>query len=218
MISKRSKTSRSIKIVLAACVLLAVVLVTTYFLFTRSPANLGNAGSQASAELLRQWKAGEVAALVRHAERCDRSSNPCLGPADGITRIGSEAAATVGQGFMQLGMSQTDVFTSPMTRTQQTARAMFDKDAATQEWLTGECSQNLRDDVIAHKVPHRNLVLVTHSGCISHFEAQSGFKHAAATEYTSSLFVSIGNDGKLKVLGVLNAADWHSLLTQSATK
>jgi broad specificity phosphatase PhoE len=182
-----------------------------------SPANLGSADAQAHAELLKHWHAGEVVVLVRHAERCDRSSNPCLGPADGITRLGSETATAVGQGFKGLGMAQTDVFTSPVTRTQQTAHAMFGKDAVAQEWLAS-CGTALRNDVVAHKVAHRNSVLVTHSGCISDFEKETGFKHAADSEYTSSLFVSIDAQGQLKVLGILQPEDWPSLATAATRK
>lgn len=183
----------------------------------RSPVNLGSAGSQARAELIQHWRAGDVVVLVRHAERCDRSSNPCLGPADGITQLGSQSAAAVGQGFVRLGMAQTDVFTSPVTRTEQTARFMFGQEAVAQGWLAS-CGKTLRDDVIAHKVAHRNTVLVTHSGCISDFEVQTGFKHATTSEYSSSLFASIGQDGQLNVLGILNDADWHSLLSDKALK
>lgn len=196
---------------------LVAALVTGFVIWHRSPVNLGSADRQARAELIQRWHAGELVVLVRHAERCDRSSNPCLGPADGITQLGSQSATAVGQGFMRLGMAQTDVFTSPVTRTEQTAHYMFGQEAVTQEWLAS-CGQTLRDDVIAHKVAHRNTVLVTHSGCISDFEVQTGFKHANTSEYSSSLFASIGSDGQLKVLGILNDADWHSLLSDKTLK
>lgn len=209
--------SRLTRVVAISGSLLVAALVTGFVMWHTSPANLGSADAQAHAELLKHWQAGEVVVLVRHAERCDRSSNPCLGPADGITRLGSETATAVGQGFMGLGMAQTDVFTSPVTRTQQTAHAMFGKDAVAQEWLAS-CGTALRNDVVAHKVAHRNSVLVTHSGCISDFEKETGFKHAADSEYTSSLFVSIDAQGQLKVLGILQPEDWPSLATAATRK
>ena len=188
------------------------VLVTGFVLWPKSPANLVEEGAQARTQLLLQWNAGEIAVLVRHTERCDRSDNPCLGPADGITRIGSEAAAGVGQGFVRLGLQQTDILSSPVTRTVQTAHYMFNSDPRTQEWLA-TCGSTLRNDVVAHKVAHRNLVLVTHSGCIADFEKQAGLKHAAKdAEYGSALFVRIDGNGQLQVLGMVNAEDWNSLL------
>lgn len=214
---RRWQPSRLIRIISISAVLMVAALVTGFVVWHRSPADLGGANAQARAELLQHWRAGDVVVLVRHAERCDRSSNPCLGQADGITRLGSESAAVVGQGFTQLGMTRTDVFTSPLTRTAQTARYMFGKEALNQAWLAS-CGAPLRNDVVAHKVAHRNTVLVTHSGCISDFEVQTGFKHAAASEYSSSLFVSIGADGKLNVLGVLKDTDWHSLLNDKTLK
>lgn len=197
---------------------LIVVLViiaggTGFALWSRSPPNLVTAGTETKADLLQRWQAGEIVALVRHAERCDRSSNPCLGPADGITQAGRVEAAAVGQGFQRLGLSQTDVLSSPVTRTVQTSHYMLGKDAMTQEWLS-ICGKTMRNDVVAHKVAHRNLVLVTHSGCIHEFEAQTGFRHAPKSEYGSSLFVRISADGQLKVLGIVKADDWHSLLNE----
>jgi phosphohistidine phosphatase SixA len=197
---------------------LIVVLViiaggTGFALWSRSPPNLVTAGTETKADLLQRWQAGEIVALVRHTERCDRSSNPCLGPADGITQAGSVEAAAVGQGFQRLGLSQTDVLSSPVTRTVQTSHYMLGKDAMTQEWLS-ICGKTMRNDVVAHKVAHRNLVLVTHSGCIHEFEAQTGFRHAPKSEYGSSLFVRISADGQLKVLGIVKADDWHSLLNE----
>jgi broad specificity phosphatase PhoE len=192
--------------------LTVAVLVTGFVLWPKSPNNLAQEGTQARAQLLQQWSAGEIAVLVRHTERCDRSDNPCLGPADGITRVGSEAAASVGQGLARLGLKQTDILTSPVTRTVQTAHYMFNSDPQTQVWLA-TCGTTLRNDVVAHKVAHRNLVLVTHSGCIADFEKQAGLKHAAKdAEYGSALFVRIDGNGQLQVLGIVNAEDWNTLL------
>lgn len=210
-------TSRLIKLVTATTTLVIAVLVMGFVLWPRSPINLATAGSEVTSSLVDRWQAGEVAVLVRHTERCDQSSNPCLGPADGITRVGSDAAAAVGQGFMHLGMAQTDVLSSPATRTAQTSHYMFGKDAVTQEWLVS-CGKTLRNDVVAHKQTRRNLVLVTHSGCISDFEAQAGFEHAKTSKYGSSLFVHIAADGQLQVLGVVNATDWQSLLQGKTLK
>nr|WP_223484314.1 histidine phosphatase family protein [Pseudomonas sp. A-RE-19] len=187
-----------------------------FVLWPRSPVNLGTAGPEVTNSLIDRWQAGEVVVLVRHTERCDQSSNPCLGPPDGITRVGSDAATAVGQGFMHLGMAQTDVLSSPATRTVQTSHYMFGQDAVTQEWLA-ICGETMRNDVVKNKHAHRNLVLVTHSGCISDFEAQTGFEHAKTSEYGSALFVAIA-DGQPQVLGIVNATDWHSLLSGKILK
>lgn len=204
-------TSRLIKLASLSVALVVVALVSGFALWSRSPVNLGGGKSEDGSQLLQHWQAGEVVALVRHTERCDRSSNPCFGPADGITKVGNDAAIAVGQGFMGLGMAQADVFSSPVTRTEQTSRAMFGKDAMAQDWLAS-CGKTLRNDVVAHKRAHQNLVLVTHSGCISDFEAQTGYPHAATSEYGSSLFVHIDANGELKILGIVKAGDWNSLL------
>ncbi|WP_085714971.1 histidine phosphatase family protein [Pseudomonas sp. B28(2017)] len=210
----RKPSSRLSRSVVAIGALTIAVLVTGFLLWPKSPTNLAQEDAQARAQLLQQWGAGEIAVLVRHTERCDRSSNPCLGPADGITRVGSEAAAGVGQGLARLGLTHTDILTSPVTRTVQTAHYMFNSDPRTQEWLA-TCGTTLRNDVVAHKVAQRNLVLVTHSGCIADFEKQTGFKHSAKdAEYGSALFVHIDGNGQLQVLGIVNAEDWNTLLQE----
>lgn len=187
-------------------------LVAGFALWPRSPLNLVSAADLQTSGLLEQWQAGNVVVLVRHVERCDRSPHPCLGPADGITRVGSEAAVHLGAAFRTLGMSHTDVLSSPITRTAQTAAYMFEQPMVTQEWLAS-CGKSLRNEVVAHKLAHHNLLLVTHSGCISDFESQTGFKHALASEYGSALFVSVSEMGQVKVLGVVNEQNWPSLLS-----
>jgi phosphohistidine phosphatase SixA len=206
-------TSRIVKLASLITASVVVVVVTGFVLWPRSPTHLASADSAAKSELLQDWQAGEVVALVRHAERCDQSSNPCLGPADGITRLGNESSTAVGQHFMHLGMAQTDVLSSSTTRTIQTSHAMFGNDPKTQEWLAS-CGKTLRNDVVAHKQAHRNLVLVSHSGCIGDFLAETGFPHAAKSEYGSSLLLRIDTNGQLQVLGIVNPEDWNAVQGQ----
>ncbi len=208
--NKKGRLKHMRILVLLAWLLPLAALVSGFVWWPRTPTYLGNAGPAETSRLVTAWKAGEVVALVRHTERCDRSENLCLGPADGITQVGSAAATAVGQGFTHLGMDRAQVLSSPMTRTAQTAHFMFGHDAATQEWLA-TCGPTLRNDVVAHKVAQHNLVLVTHSGCISDFEKQTGFPHAATAEYGSALFVRIGGKGQLEVLGIVNADTWPQL-------
>lgn len=204
-----------VKLALAIAVLSVIILVTGFAMWRHAPVNLARSSPLASAQLLRLWQAGEVAVLVRHTERCDQSENPCLGPLDGITRVGNDAAAAVGQDFLKLGMECADVISSPITRTAQTSYAMFGKDVKAQDWLAS-CGKTLRNDVVAHKRNLHNLVLITHSGCISDFEAQTGFRHTAKSKYGSSLFVHIDTQGKLEVLGIVNANEWNTLFKHQA--
>jgi phosphohistidine phosphatase SixA len=214
--SKRVITTRLKKQLLGAgAAIVSMVLATGFMLWPKTPVNLGEDDHMNSAGVYEHWRAGDVIVLVRHAERCDRSSNPCLGPADGITHIGSIAAAEVGKAFKTIGMDNADVLSSPATRTLQTSSYMFGHAAPAQDWLVS-CGKPLRDDALAHKAAHRNLVLVTHSECISDLESQLGFKHARSSEYTSSLFVSVTADGQLNVLGVMNEQDWAPTLKKIA--
>lgn len=200
-------------LIAAAAVAVAAALLGTFSYLHRSPTDLGSGHNAVSQGLLSHWQAGDVIMLVRHAERCDRSSNTCLGPADGITQLGSETSTTVGQALKTLGMGHADVLTSPTTRTAQTAQYMFGQGIAAPEWLAN-CDTSLLQNAIAHKVPERNLVTVTHSGCIGHVEKQLGYPHAAGAEYNSALVLTLDEHGKAVILGVINADAWPKTLVQ----
>jgi phosphohistidine phosphatase SixA len=171
--------------------------------------DLGLAGNMANANLQARWARGEVVVMVRHAERCDRSKAQCLGAADGITVDGSLAATAAGVGLQHLGLQQAQVFASPLTRTRQTAEYMFGKAAETREWLA-QCDKGFAGDVIAHKVTGKNLVLVTHSGCVDQFERHlhvPGGERSSA--YAQALFATVDSSGKARILGTMNAYEWQ---------
>ncbi len=206
--AKHSRSPRLRKIIAWASATTLATLISGFVLWPATPLDLGVGNQMESAGVYRHWQNGDVIALVRHAERCDRSTAPCLGPADGITLPGSRMASRLGQSLRSLGMATTDVFSSPATRTRQTAQSMFEQPVKTQDWLHG-CGQDFSEVIKAHKAPKRNLVLVTHSDCISDLESQLGFEHALHSEYNSSLFVTLNSDGALQILGTINAEDWQ---------
>ncbi len=202
---------------LVVCAAIAVVMAAVWLIHPGYAVDLSRGQHLSEAALLQRWKQGDVVVLVRHAERCDRSSNACLADASGITIEGSDAASEVGVAFKSLGMQQTDVFSSPLTRTQQTASFMFGKNIATQDWLTG-CKNTLEHDMLAHKTAHRNLLLVTHSTCIN--ELGDELEHVTASydaAYTSALFVAVDSKtGKPSLLGYMNADGWAKVLGEAA--
>jgi len=208
--SKRWVLSRPRTWAIIAVGLLLITLICGFVWVQRSPANLRYASASATQEWLKAWQAGEVVALVRHTERCDRSTNTCLGPADGITQAGSIAAAEVGRGFTQLGLEKTRFFSSPLTRTLQTAHSMLGHDAVAAEWLE-TCGPTMRNEVVAHKTAGHNMILVTHSGCIADFERQTGYPRAVAAEYGSTVLARIDAQGKLEVIGIMNPEGWQRL-------
>ncbi len=199
----------------AVAVIVSLGLLTGYTYWPRSPLYLAQGDNMSKSGLYAKWQAGDVVVLVRHAERCDRSSNPCLGPEDGITVHGNAVSTEVGKSFKALGLEQTDLMTSTATRTVQTASALFGQPVPAQDWLYN-CETLKLPEVMAHKNSHRNLVLVTHSGCISKLEHQQGFRHAATSEYDSALFITQDAQGKPKVLGILNPDDWKQLAKRAA--
>ncbi len=206
----RAKTFKQLWLRFVALIALCLVVMGA-MLWPTTPPNLGIDNRLVTSGALAAWRSGDLIVLVRHEERCDRSGNPCLGPADGLSRPGGVSAVAMGSAFNALGMSHSDVMSSPTTRTVQTSRLMFGDAQILPDRLT-LCGTALAHDLPVRKRPGRNLLLVTHSECIGDLERVLGYPHADGAEYGSSLFVQINAHGKLKVLGVLNSQDWPTVL------
>lgn len=197
-------------VTVAVCALLALVATARWATSTQV-ADLGSAQQMRSQGVYGEWAAGSVIVLVRHAERCDRSHAACLNDPTGITVAGSQAAEGVGAGLRQLGVDSADLLASPEVRTRQTAGFMFAKPIATQQWLA-QCDRDFSQAAFAHKRAGHNLVLVTHSGCIDQFERTLGVAGGErSSSYASALFVTLGSNGKAKILGQMNATQWRKL-------
>jgi phosphohistidine phosphatase SixA len=189
------------------------LLLTASLLWPGSPRDLGVGNRLMTSQVLPLWRDGDVIVLVRHEERCDRSTNPCLGPVEGVTVNGSQHAENLGKAFKSLGMDGTDTLASPAIRTAQTARFMFGKTELTAS-EDAVCGAAMGEELLSHKQPGRNLVFITHSGCIGDFEKVLGYPHAKFSEYGSSLFVQVLPNGKFKALGIVKSADWPNALKQ----
>ena len=189
------------------------LLLAASLLWHASPKDLGVGNRLLTSHVLPLWRDGDLIVLVRHEERCDRSTNPCLGPVEGLTINGSQNAETLGKAFKTLGMDGSDVLASPAIRTAQTLRVMFGKNELT-SGQQAVCGAAMGEELLSHKTPGRNLVFVTHSGCIADFESTLGFPHAAFPKYGSALFVQVLPNGKFKTLGIVNGPDWPAALKQ----
>lgn len=197
-------------LVAVAAVILAVLGV--WWWSAPHVSDLNDAPLETRARLREQWLNGDVVVLIRHAERCDRSTAACMGPADGITSDGQRMAAAVGAGLNRLGMDNARLLVSPLTRTQQTAAAFAGLNTATGAWLH-ECDSDFESQALRAKTPKENLVLVTHSGCIDHFERALGvFPGERSSDYAQAFFIQADGRHKPRIIGSIGAADWARLL------
>ncbi|MHC8406814.1 lipopolysaccharide core heptose(II)-phosphate phosphatase PmrG [Pseudomonas sp. TMB3-21] len=157
------------------------------------------------------WQSGDVLLLIRHAERCDRSGHICAGEPTGITVKGSDAAAQVGEGLRKLGLSRAQTVSSEAVRTRQTAEAIAGHKVPTADWAS-ECDRDFSRAAVAHKHPGENLVVVTHSGCIDHFEREAGIAGGGrSSEFTEAVFVAVDGVHPARILGSVASAQWQSL-------
>lgn len=202
---------RHLLLIVISLVLGALVF---WFLTATPVVDLGMGNNMVKSELKERWMQGAVVVMVRHAERCDRSGNACLGDAEGITIKGSNAALAVGAGLRQLGLDKTRMIASPSTRTRQTADFMSGRAVMTQDWVS-ECDSGFKDAVLAHKRWNENLILVTHSGCIDQFERKMGVRAwDRSSAYAEALFVQLDGKHEPRILGSLNATQWKHLTSE----
>ena len=187
---------------------------TSWVVEPPSALDLAHSSAIAASGLVNEWAEGNAMVVIRHGERCDRSHNQCLGDPEGITVNGAAVAAKAGQALQALGLENTDVLSSPLVRTVQTSRALTGRDVPTVALLR-ECQKPPLEDLLALKQPGRNLVIVTHSGCIEQYEQQLGVGGTPEGGYVSAFFLSDVGAESATVLGYLDASGWRTLLAEA---
>jgi hypothetical protein len=199
----------------AAVVLASALLVIPLTLWLLQPAavpDLAHGNFVGAKALAAGWAKGEMIVLVRHVERCDHSTAPCLVGNDGITERSRGVAASVGAHFQRLGLDKTDIYHSPILRAAQTASYMFNKAGVGEDWLI-ICKGTMLRDALAHKAAGRNLVLVTHSECMDQLEKDLKLP-VSTLDYGASLFISAPTPQSAHMLGFIEASDWSAVTTE----
>jgi phosphohistidine phosphatase SixA len=191
---------------------LLVIALTVWLLSPARVPDLAHGNVAGAQALATGWAKGDMIVLVRHVERCDHSNAACLSGDDGITERSRSVAVEVGAQFEQLGLSKADIYNSPVMRTAQTASYMFNKVGVGEDWLIN-CKGTMLRDALAHKVAGRNLILVTHSECMSQLEKDLKLP-ASTLGYGASLFISAETPQAPHMLGFIEASDWRSVTGQ----
>ena len=197
--------------------LLALMLLAGLGAYAFRPAPLADLAQGqrlARADFFPLWAQGSLVVLVRHVERCDHSTNPCLAQPDGITIKGRIMAERLGLAFQSLGMEGANLYNSPLRRTEQTAAFAFHLTTTDQDWLAN-CRKAMLDNVIKHKQDGHNLVLVTHSECIVDLEKSLHLPFPSAPDYGAAMVVSVDPHTHVaKALGYVDAQDWGKVLAK----
>ena len=200
----------------ALVVIAAAVMAIALTLTLLAPAAAPNLGQPSHADhvlmLTESWARGDVIAVVRHGERCDRSSAPCLGPMDGVTVRGQAEVQALGADFNQLGLTNADIYSSLLTRARQTADAMFVHPVEAQDWLFN-CRGTMLRDALKHKVPGHNLILVSHSECMDQLLKDMHLSTRTTFGYGASLFIKTDDaNGNPQMLGYVEPEDWSHIV------
>lgn len=170
--------------------------------------DLGSTNKLANSGLSKDWKNGNVILLIRHEERCDRSSSPCLGPDNGITVPGSERAKETGVHLKAyFDLDNTDIFTTPTTRTVQTSDVMLGKARRLSD-REAICGSDIIDKLLRYKSANRNLIVMTHNTCMNDLIRTNEHKQSWSPEYGSLLFAKISSDNRIQIIGKLNPDDF----------
>lgn len=196
--------------------LIAIGVFTTFHLQSPSENDFLAKNSEQLFNLEAHWSQGNVVALIRHTERCDRTENICLDGKTGITINGMEEAIKIGSAYSTLLSEHTIIFNSPVKRTKQSANFMFGQLSVTKNWLRENCKESLLDNIFTYKEKKKNLILVTHSTCIAALAEKEGSKlfnmdlHGEET-YGGSFFISIDSTRKkVYTLGYLDSQSLQS--------
>lgn len=179
-----------------------------YETFTRTTVeNLDSHKKLIDSRLSEHWKSGNVILLIRHEERCDRSSNACLGPDEGITVLGGERAKETGTHLKAyFDFDDADIFTSPMTRTVQTSDFMLGKASELSD-REAICGNDIVGKLLEHKNSGRNLIVMTHNTCMKDLIRSSGHRHSWSPEYGSLLFAKTTRKNEIQIVGTISTDD-----------
>lgn len=196
-----------LKVLLSIGLISATTLV--YYALSRSAVeDLGTTKKLTDSGLSEHWKNGDAILLIRHEERCDRSSNPCLGPDNGITAAGSQRAKEAGVRLKAyFDLDNTDVFTSPTARTIQISDVMLAKASLLSD-REAMCGSDIVGKLLKHKSANRNLLVMTHNTCMTDLLRANGHKQSWSPEYGSLLFAKILSDNRIQIVGKLNPDDF----------
>lgn len=194
----------------AVCAVTAVMAVTGFVVADPQPADLSQSPPTLTADLLAEWRDGDVIVLVRHLERCSRVDAACLEKeATGITERSTMVGLELREQFAGLGLGTADIYSSPLVRTSQTRALLFPESTAYEDFLY-QCKDNFVQEALAKKVPGRNLVLVTHSSCMDEVNENLAYGEVDY-EYGASVFINVESDTQ-QILGFIDADDWTRTL------
>jgi len=201
---------RNVAVMLASALL--VIPLTVWLLQPAAVPDLAHGNVAGAKTLADGWAKGDMIVLVRHVERCDHSPAPCLAGNDGITERSRSVAVSVGAQFQRLGLNKADIYHSPILRAAQTANFMFSKTGVGEDWLIS-CKGTMLRDALAHKVAGRNLILVTHSECMTQLEKDLKLP-TSTLGYGASLFITAPTPQAAHMLGFIDASDWQTVTTE----
>ncbi|MEH6468628.1 MAG: histidine phosphatase family protein [Porticoccus sp.] len=160
------------------------------------------------------WALGNVVSLIRHTERCDLSEDQCVDGDNGITISGAKEARKIGVAYKNLPAHTTVIYNSPIKRAAQTADFMFGRKTTSQPWLGENCRESLQENIFKYKEDGKNLILITHSGCINSLKNKQGAtliesKLNKDETYGYSIFLTVDKHKReINILGCLLARDW----------
>jgi len=91
------------------------------------------------------------------------------------------------------------------------------------KWLRYGCKENFLQDILTHKVPKKNLILIAHSGCIKRLGEAEGHKlinmEIDEKTYAITIFMAIDEFTKQPhVLGYLFPNYWRKAIDIYAQK
>lgn len=167
-------------------------------------------------EIVESWQRGDLIILVRHTEKCSESEPGCSPDDPGLTTAGFNQARQIGTGIKALGPAESDIYYSPTTRTELTARTAFTGDMQPLGFLLDDCAVDLMAKASRLKKQAVNLVLVTHSHCLNelrgaHRQPLLEFNASYDAYYGVALFFNHTGNGDAEMVSCAAPEHWEEI-------
>ena len=167
-------------------------------------------------EIVNSWQRGDLIILVRHTEKCSKSEPGCSPDDPGLTAAGFDQPRQIGAKIRALGPAESDIYYSPTTRTELTARTAFTGDMQPLGFLLDDCAVDLMAKASRLKKQAVNLVLVTHSHCLNELRGDYRqplleFNAGDDAYYGVALFFNHTGNGDAEMVSCAAPEHWEEI-------
>lgn len=210
----QNTTANNFKLFITLLVIILSCIYMYYWIYVPYKFNISKNNVDFN-KLVTEWNNGNVISLIRHNERCDRSTNQCLEGTKGITLNGKDKAITLGYNFrLALPINNSLIFSTQTLRTRQTAMYAFRDYAKAIRILDEKCTDSISECILnlKNKNKNKNLILVVnheYDDALIKVSTNHPFLNKIHIDYGAAFFFQINNTTQeMSIMGMINQNEW----------